>query len=81
VTETRNRNIFCRQCDLADFESIRAFAQEFLTKENRLDILVNNGGVMRTPRMLTRQGIEMQLGVNHMGHFLLTSLLLDTLKV
>ena len=55
--------------------------KEFKEKEKRLDILVNNGGVMRCPRMLTKQGIEMQLGVNHMGHFLLTCLLVDHLKV
>lgn len=55
---------------------MKAFERE----ESRLDVLVNNAGVMRTPHWKTREGFEMQLGVNHMGHFLLTNLLLDRLK-
>jgi len=47
----------------------------------KVDILVNNAGVMGCPRETTKEGIEMQLGVNHMGHFLLTNLLLDKIKV
>lgn len=53
----------------------------FKEEQKNLDILINNAGVMRTPNLKTKDGIEMQLGVNHMGHFLLTNLLLDLLKV
>ncbi|XP_058834386.1 retinol dehydrogenase 13-like [Topomyia yanbarensis] len=81
VLETRNANVFCRECDLASLQSVRKFVKQFKTEQTRLDILVNNAGVMRCPRTLTAEGIELQLGVNHMGHFLLTNLLLDILKL
>ncbi|XP_055619873.1 retinol dehydrogenase 13-like [Toxorhynchites rutilus septentrionalis] len=80
VLETRNPNVYCRECDLASLQSVRKFVQQFKTERTRLDILVNNAGVMRCPRTLTKEGMELQLGVNHMSHFLLTNLLLDTLK-
>jgi len=79
IKATLNRNVYCRECDLSDFDSIRKFADTFKAKEKKLDILINNAGVMRTPKMLTKQGIELQIGTNHMGHFLLTGLLLETL--
>lgn len=49
--------------------------------EEKVDILINNAGIMWGERELTQEGIESQLGVNHMGHFLLTNLLIDKLKV
>lgn len=49
--------------------------------ENQLHILVNNAGVMASPKVMTKDGFEQQIGVNHMGHFLLTNLLLDLLKI
>lgn len=63
-------------CSTSDF-NLRSFKRE----QDHLHILINNAGVMRCPRSLTSDGIELQLGVNHMGHFLLTNLVLDLLKV
>lgn len=80
ILQTKNKNVFCRELDLSSLKSIRNFVRRFKVEQNRLDILINNAGVMRCPRSVTNEGFEMQLGVNHMGHFLLTNLLLDHLK-
>ncbi|KAI3367124.1 hypothetical protein L3Q82_008196 [Scortum barcoo] len=69
-----------RELDLADTCSIRAFAQKFLREVNELHILINNAGVMMCPYTKTIDGFEMHIGVNHLGHFLLTSLLIGQLK-
>jgi NAD(P)-dependent dehydrogenase (short-subunit alcohol dehydrogenase family) len=68
------------QLDLAQLESIRQFSKKFHAAESQLHILINNAGVMACPKAKTRDGFEMQIGTNHMGHFLLTNLLLDLLK-
>lgn len=52
----------------------------YIVENDKLHILINNAGVMRCPKSYTKEGIEMQLGVNYIGHFLLTNLLLDVLK-
>ena len=64
-----------RVLDLADLDSVRTFADTV----EEIDVLVNNAGVMMPPRGTTKQGYELQLGVNHLGHFALTGLLLDKL--
>ncbi|XP_058974611.1 retinol dehydrogenase 12-like [Musca domestica] len=75
-----NTNVFNRILDLSSLQSVREFAEKFNSEERRLDILVNNAGIMAPPRKLTTDGFEQQFGVNHLGHFLLTNLLLDKLK-
>jgi NAD(P)-dependent dehydrogenase (short-subunit alcohol dehydrogenase family) len=65
--------------DLASLRSVRAAADRLLRERPRLDLLVNNAGVMAPPRALTEDGFELQLGVNHLGHFALTGLLLRAL--
>jgi NAD(P)-dependent dehydrogenase (short-subunit alcohol dehydrogenase family) len=65
--------------DLADLEQVRAFAGAVHTRFDRLDLLINNAGVMIPPASKTKQGFELQIGVNHFGHFALTGLLMDRL--
>ena len=65
--------------DLADLASVRSAAQEIRERAPRLDLLVNNAGVMALPRRETADGFEMQLGTNHLGHYALTGLLLGPL--
>jgi NAD(P)-dependent dehydrogenase (short-subunit alcohol dehydrogenase family) len=64
-------------CDLASLDSVRDFCDLFKSKYDRLDVLVNNAGVILPSRHETKDGYELQFGVNHLGHFLLTNLLLD----
>ncbi len=65
--------------DLSDLESVRAFAASFVATNDRLDLLINNAGVMIPPESKTAQGFELQFGVNHLGHFALTGHLIDLL--
>lgn len=68
------------ELDLADFDSIARFAHRLNAQIGQLDILLNNAGVMAPPtRQTTKQGFELQFGVNFLGHFLLTSLLLESI--
>lgn len=77
---TGNQNVQVEYIDLADLETVRAFAKKMNSELDKLDILVNNAGIMFCPNWRTKQGFEMQFGVNHLGHFLLTNLLLDLVK-
>jgi Dehydrogenases with different specificities (related to short-chain alcohol dehydrogenases) len=65
------------ELDLSDLGSVEAFGENFRQKYSRLDVLCNNAGLMALPRRETEDGFEMQLGVNHLGHFALTSHLID----
>ncbi len=65
-----------RSLDLADLASVRAFGDEW---DGDIDVLVNNAGVMAVPRGRTKDGFEMQIGTNHLGHFALTNLLLPAI--
>jgi NAD(P)-dependent dehydrogenase (short-subunit alcohol dehydrogenase family) len=69
-------NVEVGQLDLANLGSVRAFAQHFLVGHDRLDLLVNNAGIMAAPRSRTADGFELQFGTNHLGHFALTGLLM-----
>ncbi|KAJ7743583.1 NAD(P)-binding protein [Mycena metata] len=78
--ETRKTAIFL-QLDLADLSSVRRAAESYLALESKLDILFNNGGVMRSPpEMMTAQNHDLQFGTNVIGHFFLTELLLPALS-
>ncbi|XP_008568559.1 PREDICTED: retinol dehydrogenase 12 [Galeopterus variegatus] len=78
--DTKNSQVLVRKLDLSDTKSIRAFAEGFLAEEKQLHILINNAGVMMCTYSKTADGFETHLGVNHLGHFLLTHLLLERLK-
>lgn len=68
-----------RRLDLADLDSVRAFSASLHADRPRLDVLVNNAGLMAPPRSTSAQGHELQFACNHLGHFALTGLLLDLL--
>ncbi len=72
--------LFIAVLDLADLNSVRRGAAEILSRCSCIDILINNAGIMACPEACTEQGFELQFGTNHLGHFLLTGLLLPLLK-
>ena len=76
-----NDNVMFVKLDLSSLDSVRKCATKILEEEPRIDILINNAGVMMIPkRTLTKDGFEMQFGTNHLGHFLFTNLLLSRIK-
>ena len=77
LTREKERKLDLMICDLGDFTSIRSFVRSVKEKYPRVDILVNNAGFISLDRQETKEGIERQFGINHLGHFLLTTLLLD----
>lgn len=77
---SKNENIAFISCDLASFDSIRTCAKIFQEQEDRLDILINNAGLITSELKYTKEGYEQQFGVNHLGPFLLTQLLVPQLQ-
>ncbi|XP_002739902.1 retinol dehydrogenase 11-like [Saccoglossus kowalevskii] len=76
---TDNEDVLCMHCDLASLQSVRMFAQEFCNTEDRLDIIINNAGLLKEHE-LTEDGYDIVFSSNHLGHFLLTNLLMDKLR-
>jgi NAD(P)-dependent dehydrogenase (short-subunit alcohol dehydrogenase family) len=70
-------SVAVQELDLTSLESIRAAADQLRASHESIDLLINNAGVMFTPKSTTKDGFELQFGTNHLGHFALTSLLLD----
>ncbi len=80
LAQNSNGLITVLPLDLTDLSSIHNFVLQFKKQFKQLDILLNNAGIMMVPYGLTKDGFELQMGTNHLGHFALTGLLLDVLK-
>ncbi|GAB2295746.1 Short-chain dehydrogenase TIC 32 B, chloroplastic [Dionaea muscipula] len=80
LRENESANVDVLKLDLASIKSVREFADNFNALNLPLNILINNAGVMFCPFQLSKDGIEMQFATNHLGHFLLTNLLLEKMK-
>lgn len=81
INKNINAQVELMQLDLSDFNSIHKFSKVFHAKYSNLNILINNAGIMYPKsREITKQGFETHFGTNHLGHFLLTGLMLDILK-
>jgi NAD(P)-dependent dehydrogenase (short-subunit alcohol dehydrogenase family) len=72
-------DVTVQELDLTSLESVRAAAADLHATHQRIDLLINNAGVMYTPKQTTRDGFELQFGTNHLGHFAFTGLMLDLL--
>jgi NAD(P)-dependent dehydrogenase (short-subunit alcohol dehydrogenase family) len=79
TAQSPQADVALQELDLTSLESIRAAAEQLRADHQRIDLLVNNAGVMYPPKETTKDGFEMQFGTNHLGHFALTGLLLDRL--
>lgn len=75
-----NANLHIELIDLTDLDSVKRFSDNFQSRFDKLDVLINNAGVMVPPYTQTSDGFELQMGANYFGHFLLTGRLLDILK-
>jgi NAD(P)-dependent dehydrogenase (short-subunit alcohol dehydrogenase family) len=79
TTASTGADVTVQRLDLSSLDAVRAAAAELRATLDRIDVLVNNAGVMYTPRRITADGFELQFATNHLGHFALTGLLLDRL--
>lgn len=80
IRQVPEANLELMRLDLSKLSSVRAFAEEYMLKHKQLDVLINNAGIMVPPYEVTEDGFESQLGVNYLGHFLLTGLLMPLLE-
>ena len=80
LAQNEEANLIAVEVDLADLDSVRRCAAQLLEQFSCLDLLINNAGIMACPLAYTAQGHELQFGTNHLGHFLLTGLILPLLK-
>jgi len=80
VSETNNTDVSVALVDLSHLKSVRIFAADFQKKSPKLHVLVNNAGIYTSKRIVTVDGFESTFATNHLGHFLLTELLVDELK-
>jgi NAD(P)-dependent dehydrogenase (short-subunit alcohol dehydrogenase family) len=79
TAQSPDADVALQELDLTSLESIRAAADQLRSEHDRIDLLINNAGVMWTPKSTTKDGFEMQFGTNHLGHFAFTGLLLERL--
>src|SRR5580693_3020073 len=79
TAQSPDAEVALQELDLTSLESIRAAAEQLRSEHDRIDLLINNAGVMYTPKANTKDGFELQFGTNHLGHFAFTGLLLDRL--
>ena len=79
VAASPGADVTLQALDLSSLDSVRTAADALRSAYPRIDVLINNAGVMYTPKQVTKDGFEMQFGTNHLGHFALTGLLLDHL--
>jgi NAD(P)-dependent dehydrogenase (short-subunit alcohol dehydrogenase family) len=77
--QTPDAKLVLERLDLGDLGTVRSFAAKVLKDQARLDVLINNAGIMAIPRMTTKDGFETQIGTNHLAHFALTGLLIGRL--
>ena len=80
IKEETGHDVIFYKLNLASLDSIRSCANEINSKEPKIDILINNAGIMLCPNWKTDDGFDMQLGTNHLGHFLLTELLMPLIQ-